>query len=168
MVHKGHKSLSPPYTAHKPHSKARDGEFVCSIMFFHHHFQLFSTQHFQLNCQSSHGAAHLPLADKGNKSPTLQSPIRNSLGEGANSEFSLLFISPHHSKLFLTIFPQLNCYPLSHAGHLPSVNKANEYSCCHYPLTRCMEEAAMVSSCPISFLPQSTNQRLFSKLLLSN
>ena len=34
-----------------------------------------------------------------------------------------------------------------------STRQANKYSRCHYPLTRCMEEAATVSSCPISIPP---------------
>ena len=122
-------------TAHKPHRKIHDGEFAYSLKFFKPFLFILT------DCQSSHGAAHLPSANKGNKSPILRSTVQNLLGEGegANSEFSLILIYPHHYKLFLTIFPQLNYYPFSHVGCLPLVDKANNmFSCCHYSLTRCM------------------------------
>ena len=47
---------------------------------------------------------------------------------------------------------QLNCYPVGHAGHLPSVGKANKSSLCYPLLTCCIKKAVMVSS-PLSFIP---------------
>ena len=61
------------------------------VFFFLYHSQLFSPPHFQLNCDSIHGAAHTPWVDKGNKSPPLPSPACKLCGEGGDGEFSSPF-----------------------------------------------------------------------------
>jgi len=61
------------------------------------------------------------------------------------SFLSTLFLPPFYTSSH-SFFFQLNYYPFSHAGCLPSVHKSNKFSCCH-PLLAChMEKAVTVSS----------------------
>ena len=78
-----------------------DGEFICDC--YPPPFPMFSHGSlFKLNCYSVHDAAHLPSADKVNKSPLLPSHAHESRGEGGDGEFSSPFYFPyHHSKLFI-------------------------------------------------------------------
>ena len=105
-----------------------------------------------------------PQPTRGIKAQHCNPTFAICLEKAPTVSFPPFLFPPTTPNFFLQFFPQLNCYPVSHAGRHPSVDKANKCSRCHYLLTRCMEEAATVSSCPISIPP---NQRLFSQLLFS-
>jgi hypothetical protein len=68
------------------------------------------------------------------------------------------FISPTTTPNILSqLLFQVNCYPVCHSGHPPSVSKANKSSCCHPLLTCCMEKAVTVSSPLIEISPPPFN-----------
>ena len=106
--------------------QAGDGEFVCDC----YPPPIPDVSHcsfFQLNCYFVHDAAHPPSVNKSNKSLPLPLHACESRGEEEDGEVSCSFYSPPPFETFShSFFFQLNCYPVRHASHLPSVGKANK------------------------------------------